>query len=999
MALVEEKNTDKPMDPQREELQSLVKKASGPISHYWPMKTFIHHNPLHGLEGLHFEEGIKEAEKIFRGDGYLQNKENRIYYKKGRITEEALNNALNEVSKDASISLGGKNVSHHEFLKTIFINGTGKVAKDASAAVFKSQSNQSELQSLIDALQNSQKINENKESLKDYANRERDELATKYTLAEWCEQSLGTKVRFQINNEVIKWVSGFLDEGHAHWSMPMREKSFYANWKELAVEDTSGSLSGIPDWRNKIKSLPDLPEDTISQCMSELSIPKDLWVGYFSLHLSQLAGWTGFLKWRSEQVKYEWQNAFPIDLTQYLAVRVFYEKEMIDLACRTKLDIPGTYNSIKDFLEKNSDGYGLYKDSQTRGLPEEIEDSMDLSIFDQDPLPINDLNQTAFSLVSKWEQVRNQQEIVVQALAVMHLAKYLNVTVQDIVKGGLTPLNTLIGWAEEFPESMHGPVWLKALESSFINGFVKRFSPNIENLKKIDSGEEKPLVSRPFSQTLFCIDVRSENFRRKLEEIDDHETFGYAGFFGIPLCYQGFSDDYQTDQCPVLLIPNNLIIEKPRDDHAQTTQHFLERKKYGRDAHTLLHDLKENVITPYIMVEAIGWFFGFRLFGQTLHPKLFNKGLTWLKKPFKVPLGTSVIVEKKENTDVEKEGTIQTGFNLDEQTRFVENAIRILGFTTFSRLILLCGHASTSDNNPFESALDCGACGGNHGSANARALAVMANNPEVRKILAEKGLEIPADTHFLPAQHDTTTDEIAFFDLENLPATHQQDLSKLQRDLKEAGEMNSRERLTRMPDEPELTGNFNALNRAKIRSMDWSQVRPEWGLSGHTAFIAGRRKLTQGMDLEGRTFLHSYDSSKDPEGNALEVIMTAPMIVGQWINMEHYFSTVDVNVYGAGSKAYHNVVGNVGVMFGTQSDLSIGLPFQTVMDGEKPYHEPMRLFVIIEAPRKLIDAIISKHEMLQGLIGNQWLHIVSLDREDMEFYQRQPTSGWNHITR
>ena len=325
MAIVEEKNTDKPMDPQREELQSLVKKASGPISHYWPMKTFIHHNPLHGLEGLHFEEAIKEAEKIFRGDGYLQNKENRIYYKKGRITEEALNNALNEVSKDASISLGGKNISHHEFLKTIFINGAGKVAKDASAAVFKSQPNQSELQSLIDALQNSQKINENKESLKDYANRERDELATKYTLAEWCEQSLDTKVRFQVNNEMIKWVSGFLDEGHAHWSMPMREKSFYANWKELAVEDASGSLSGIPDWRNKIKSLPDLPEDTISQCMSELSIPKDLWVGYFSLHLSQLAGWTGFLKWRSEQVKYEWQNAFPVDLTQYLAVRVFYE--------------------------------------------------------------------------------------------------------------------------------------------------------------------------------------------------------------------------------------------------------------------------------------------------------------------------------------------------------------------------------------------------------------------------------------------------------------------------------------------------------------------------------------------------------------------------------------------------------------------------------------------------------------------------------------------------
>ena len=202
-----------------------------------------------------------------------------------------------------------------------------------------------------------------------------------------------------------------------------------------------------------------------------------------------------------------------------------------------------------------------------------------------------------------------------------------------------------------------------------------------------------------------------------------------------------------------------------------------------------------------------------------------------------------------------------------------------------------------------------------------------------------------------------------------------------------------------MPDEPQNQEVFNALDRAKTRSIDWSQVRPEWGLSGHTAFIAGRRILTKGIDLEGRTFLHSYDSSKDPEGTALEVIMTAPMIVGQWINMEHYFSTVDVNVYGAGSKAYHNVVGNVGVMFGTQSDLAIGLPIQTVMDGENPYHVPMRLFVILEAPREMIDTLIAKHEILQELIGNQWLHIVSLEPESMEFYLRQPTSGWNHITR
>jgi uncharacterized protein YbcC (UPF0753/DUF2309 family) len=233
--------------------------------------------------------------------------------------------------------------------------------------------------------------------------------------------------------------------------------------------------------------------------------------------------------------------------------------------------------------------------------------------------------------------------------------------------------------------------------------------------------------------------------------------------------------------------------------------------------------------------------------------------------------------------------------------------------------------------------------------------------------------------------------------LEDVPATHRKDLTRLQRHLQEAGEKNSRERLPRMPDESEINGDSGSLKRTKTRSIDWSQVRPEWGLSRHTAFIAGRRLLTQGINLESRTFLHSYDYSRDPEGKYLEIIMTAPMIVGQWINMEHYFSTVDSEVYGAGSKAYHNVVGRVGVMFGTQSDLCVGLPIQTVFDGEKPYHEPMRLFVIIEAPLKMITGIISRHTILQRLTRNQWLHIVALDPENKEFFLFQSPNNWQPI--
>jgi uncharacterized protein len=1081
MPTFEDKETLAPTESQRIELRSFVNLAGEPISHFWPMKTFIHHNPLHGLEHLHFEKAIKEAERFLGGRGFLPNKEYRAYFKQGRITEEALNEALKGVSKDVTVEIGDKKISHLEFLRTLFLHGAGKVATDVSSAILQSSHNEPEIKNLVEKIQDLSKNKGRKESLTAYASREQEELGTRVTLGEWCDNTLGTNVQRQINSEVIKWCGGFLDEGHAHWGMPLREKTFYGSWKELAQDDASGSLLGIPDWKNKIKNLPDRPEDSILESISRLGVPKNLWIDFFTLHLAELAGWTGFLKWRSEQVDHEWQKAYPIDLVEYMAIRIFYERELVELACRSKLAIPGSYTSIRAYLNNFSIGYGLYKDFQTRGLPVEVEEYIDMSIFMQEPLRIEDLNRCDPGLISKWEKIRQQQEIDVQVLMILRFAKLFDVSIKDLLESRTVPLDALLDWIEDFPESNHGPVWLKALESTFIKDFVKKFSPNIEKLKKSDESEEKPPESRPLSQSIFCIDVRSEGFRRHLEEVGGNETFGFAGFFGVPVCYQGFSSEQQTDQCPVLLKPKHVVKEIPRAYQAKAAEKFLEGHQLAKAGHTLLHDLKENVITPYVMVEAIGWFFGFRLFGQTLLPNWFKNVVSWMKERLAIPIGTTLTVDKIEReeahemvaskhraaiyrllieqygplgstvphdqverlrkvamnqiqtnsaeieelyrllqwseTDLEQfiqalrqefdvnerdedrrmQNITQTGFTVAEQAHFVETALRVLGFKTFARLVLLCAHGSTSDNNPYESALDCGACGGNHGISNARALSVMANKQEVRQLLAMKGLAIPDDTHFLPGQHDTTTDEVELFDLEDVPATHRKDLIKLQRDLQEAGEKNSRERLARMPDESHTNGDFKALLRTKTRSLDWSQVRPEWGLSRHTAFIVGRRLLTQGINLEGRTFLHSYDYSKDPDGDYLEIIMTAPMIVGQWINMEHYFSTVDPEVYGAGSKAYHNVVGRFGVMFGTQSDLCVGLPIQTVFDGEKPYHEPMRLFVIMEAPLNMIATITARHTILQRLTRNQWLHIVALDPDTMEFSLFQAPKDWKPL--
>ena len=244
---------------------------------------------------------------------------------------------------------------------------------------------------------------------------------------------------------------------------------------------------------------------------------------------------------------------------------------------------------------------------------------------------------------------------------------------------------------------------------------------------------------------------------------------------------------------------------------------------------------------------------------------------------------------------------------------------------------------------------------------------------------------------------DTTTDEVHLFDLEDVPPTHRADLARLQEDLRAASALTSLERCARFPDVLQPLEEAQAEAHVRRRSVDWSQVRPEWGLSGNTAFLIGRRELTKGLDLGGRVFLHSYDYREDPTNRLLEVLLTAPQVVGQWINMEHYFSAVDNDVYGSGSKIYHNVVGRLGIMSGPWSDLRLGLARQTVMNGPMPYHEPMRLLTIIEAPRERIDKLISRHEVLQHYYHNEWVHLVAFDPEDGVWYRYHPKGVWNAI--
>ncbi|MEM9242535.1 MAG: putative inorganic carbon transporter subunit DabA [Pseudomonadota bacterium] len=499
-------------------------------------------------------------------------------------------------------------------------------------------------------------------------------------------------------------------------------------------------------------------------------------------------------------------------------------------------------------------------------------------------------------------------------------------------------------------------LWHRAYELSYQTPLYQSLSRQKYALsrEKENTNSSEQLDYSPKAQWVFCIDVRSEGFRRHLERVGPYETFGFAGFFGMAYQLHDQTQEKKTCQCPALIEPSLLV------EMLEAPQSLC--KKTATGLSTSIHLSKKSMLAPFALYEIAGLWF-------TLTLTLKNYGnnlLHWMKQ---------ICFASEKNNPSTDDNTPEfelKNADTDTMTMLAKNLLKGIGLTdNFAEFVMICGHTASSDNNPYQAALDCGACGGNSGMSNAVIACQLLNNANVRAALANQNIHIPRNTLFIAACHNTTTDKIHWYtDTKTFSQKQITHLKVIKQDAIKAGSCLQKERLATLP------GDANTIRR----SSHWAELVPEWGLANNAAFIIGKRQLTQDLNLERRVFLHSYISEKDPDGSLLASIFLGPVVVAHWINSQYYFSSVSPEHYSAGNKALHNVLSNMGVMEGNQSDLKYGLPHQSLFYQDQRVHQPQRLFVLVDAEADKIDTIINKNPSLKALVDGQWIFVKSLSK-------------------
>ncbi|MGD9902972.1 MAG: DUF2309 domain-containing protein [Vicinamibacterales bacterium] len=721
-----------------------------------------------------------------------------------------------------------------------------------------------------------------------------------------------------VHGELIRLGSGFLDHGQAHVALPHRERGFLPAVAALYTRGASAprDCRGVETDMRLVVEQHRTPLTVIRAALAALGVHGDDAEPYLFATALALPGWAGMFA-RLERHPEDHPGGPPTTLADFVAVRLLFEQRAIAHACRDA-ELPLDWTALAARMPA------------ARAVPP-----------------------------------------VLTAARLWHLARAAGWSPAAVAALDDATLAALWRECDACPPLVRRRVFHEAYERTYRRSILDA----LDVRRRLPPGLPP---ARARAQFVFCIDEREESIRRAVEEQGpSYVTYGAAGFFGVAIDYQGLYDRAPAAYCPVVVTPGHEVHERPVeteiDWHTRRTRLRDRWLAFERRGGEWSRRLTGGAGLSFLLgpVTAV------RTLARVLAPRSAGRVSERVKTGLAPRPATRLSALRPADAPPRADGGKPVGFSTAEAIDRVTATLVNIGLTRdFAPIVVLLGHGSTSLNNPHESAHDCGACGGRRGGANARLFADMANRPEIRAGVAARGVVIPDDTWFVGALHDTADDSVRYFDLDAVPTAAAAAFEDAFGVLEIARAENALERSRRFDDAPLGQSAADALAHVEDRSANLAQVRPEYGHCTNAICIVGRRELTRGLHFDRRAFLVSYDPRPDTTFGVLERILAAVGPVGAGISLEYYFSSVDNEVYGCGTKLPHNVTGLIGVMNGHQSDLRTGLPLQMV-----ELHEPMRLLLICDATPEALLAIAGRQPEVAELVVNAWVQLVSVHPE------------------
>lgn len=810
-----------------------------------------------------------------------------------------------------------------------------------------------------------------------------------WTLRDLLRHISGEDILDAVRDYLVRHLAGHLDLGFAAWRNPDRKRGFYAAWRASAAHEHAWVFSDLPEWDQHLERLPENAFETVIQELTLLGLAPERWARYLERLALELPGWSGMFLWRQQRPGYSGSDEPPIEILDYLAVRLVLERIHAQRLCRRHWHVEASLPMLRGYFRRHPAEFlvrtALYRDT----LPEGVQDraaklvsrtlrrGFEASDADWQPLARLVLAYRPAGSTANWHG---------SAWPLYLLAQHLGVSAAELRAAGRDGAQRLLDCLARLDTDTRGVLWLGAYEHHYQHQIFAALAANHGR------GEWPESAGRARAQLVFCMDDREEGLRRHLEEIaPDVQTFGTAGFFGVAMNWRGLDDSKASALCPVVVTPAHAVEEIPVPGTEPLQLHHQRRRDLRRHVNTYIHRASHRGLLGAAALTTLAAPFALlALVARLLVPVFSGRFLQHARSTFDRIVPTRVALNAPTGAAPASTARPRAGFTDAEQAERVRNTLRAMGLTSeFAPLVVFLGHGSASENNPHLAAYDCGACSGRHGGPNARVFAAMANRTEVRALLAAQNIAIPDDTWFVGAEHNTGDDRIAWYDEDLLPESARTALGALKSRLDAACRDHAVERCRRFASAPRNPTPRRAWHHVAARRHDFSQARPELGHVTNACALIGRRSMSRRAFFDRRSFLISYDPIQDPDGSIIESILLAAGPVGAGISLEYYFSTVNNDRLGCGTKVMHNVSGFLGVLEGTTSDLRTGLPRQMI-----EIHEAMRLLIVVEAATDVLTRVLERQPPLQELIGNGWVILAAKDPASPTIHRYEPDQGW-----